>query len=109
MFLWCAGRPQGGVRFKSGCTERSDCPAQRLCVLAVNGIARFDGANNIERLVMTDTNQKPDMRNPEMSDARKAAEKKIGEASFTPDEKAVDAASQSATAQGPAPGHTTKP
>jgi hypothetical protein len=56
---------------------------------------------------MTDTNQKSDMRDPEMSDARKAAEKKIGEAPFTPAEKPVDAASQGG--QGPAQEHTTKP
>lgn len=54
---------------------------------------------------MTDTNQKSDMRNPEVSDERKAAEKKIGAASFRPEEKPVDVASQSATA----PGHKTKP
>ena len=65
-------------------------------------------ANNMERLVMTDTNRKPDMRNPEMSDARKATEKKIGEAPFTPEQQPVDAASQNASAQGPAQGLTAK-
>ena len=55
---------------------------------------------------MTDPNHKPDMRDPQMSEARKAAEKKIGEALFTPKEKSIDTP-QSAAA--PIKGHTTKP
>ena len=57
---------------------------------------------------MTGTKHKPDMRNPEMSDARKAAEKMIGEAPFTPEEKSIDA-SRSAGAQASTEGHTAKP
>ncbi len=54
---------------------------------------------------MTDRDQKRDMRNPQMSDARKAAEKKIGEAPFRPEEKSVDA-SQGVEAS--TQGHATK-
>jgi hypothetical protein len=58
--------------------------------------------------VVTDTKHKPDMRNPEMSDARRAAEKKIGEAPFTPEERSIDV-SRSTGRQASAEGHTTKP
>ena len=58
--------------------------------------------------VVTDTKHKPDMRNPEMSHARKAAEKKIGEAPFRPEEKSIDA-SRGAGAQASTEGHTAEP
>jgi hypothetical protein len=48
------------------------------------------------------------MRNPEMSDARRAAEKKIGEAPFTPEERSIDV-SRSTGRQASTEGHTTKP
>jgi len=57
---------------------------------------------------MTETNSKPDMRNPEMSDARKAAEKKIGEAPFAPEAEPVGATSQSAGSQSSTQGQTIK-
>lgn len=55
---------------------------------------------------MTDPNHKADMRDPEMSEARKAAEKKIGEAPFAAKEKSIDT-SQSAAAS--IQRQTTKP
>lgn len=57
---------------------------------------------------MTDRDRKPDMRNPQMSDARKAAEKKIGEAPFASEEQSSDA-SQSAIVKAPPQGDPATP
>jgi len=77
-----------------------------MCVLIVNGLRAPRCARTQGETAVTDPNHKPDMRDPQMSEARKAAEKKIGEAPFTPKEKSIDTP-QSAAA--PIKGHTTKP